>query len=391
MKVLILILTIWAAGLGAAAQFAKVALILPELALIYPDAGAGLGFLVTLISLLGIIFGLVAGMLVKRIGLYGLMWRSLFFGSALSAVQAVGLAMDWPLWLMLVTRAFEGLSHLGVVVAAPTLIAIHAPDHWRNAAMTLWSTFFGVAFAVLAWIAVPVAIESGPVPIFLAHAVYMGLCGLVLLLLIPRDTPDRNAAPAFDWAQIKAQHIATYRSPRVAAPALGWVFYTFSFVALVTVLPGLVPPDVRAFVAGTMPLISIVVSLTIGVALLRLLPAVTVVWVGFALSACLAALMIPLGVSPLGCIVLLGAMGLVQGGSFAAIPQLNHTRADQAMASGAIAQTGNLGNVMGTPIMLAVLAGLGVTALLVLTVVIALAGAAVHLLLAARRRADPTT
>ena len=84
---------------------------------------------------------------------------------------------------------------------------------------------------------------------------------------------------------------------------------------------------------------------------------------------------------------LLGALGLVQGASFAAIPELNVEPEAQALANGALAQMGNLGNVAGTPLLLAALAGAGFETMIALTIGCWLAGLAVHLLLRGRRRA----
>ncbi|MBL4645883.1 MAG: hypothetical protein JKY99_05435, partial [Rhizobiales bacterium] len=67
-KSIALILVLWTAGLGAAAQFAKISLIFPDLQNYYADAGSALGFMVSLLSFLGIVLGLFAGMLVARLG-----------------------------------------------------------------------------------------------------------------------------------------------------------------------------------------------------------------------------------------------------------------------------------------------------------------------------------
>ena len=55
----IAILALYAAGLGAAGQFSKMAVILPQLGQAYPQAGTLLGFLVSLLSLVGVALGLV--------------------------------------------------------------------------------------------------------------------------------------------------------------------------------------------------------------------------------------------------------------------------------------------------------------------------------------------
>jgi DHA1 family inner membrane transport protein len=50
---------------------------------------------------------------------------------------------------MMLSRVLEGLSHLAIVVVGPTAIAGLAPGRGQGAAMTLWSSFFGVTYAVL--------------------------------------------------------------------------------------------------------------------------------------------------------------------------------------------------------------------------------------------------
>jgi len=62
------VIVLWLAGLCAAAQYAKISVILPELAIAYPDAGSALGLLVSAVSIVGVLFGLVAGLLGLRVG-----------------------------------------------------------------------------------------------------------------------------------------------------------------------------------------------------------------------------------------------------------------------------------------------------------------------------------
>ena len=94
---------------------------------------------------------------------------------------------------------------------------------------------------------------------------------------------------------------------------MGWLFYTFCFVSILTVLPPFLDPSVRGLVIGAMPLVSIAVSMTVGVLLLRVLSAVRVIMIGFACSAlCMIWLWaVPAGV--VACLALAAAMGLMQG------------------------------------------------------------------------------
>lgn len=376
-----LVLLLWAAGLGAAAQFAKVSVVFPNLRELYPNAGTEIGFLVSIISFMGIIFGTSAGMIVARVGFRRLILWALLMGAVVSAYQAT-LPAFWPMFL---SRVVEGLSHLVIVVAAPTLIAQISSDRHRPMTLTLWGTFFGVAFSFVALFGVPLVEARGLHSIFVAHAAFLFAVAVVLYFVLPsilKDDADRTLPGLFE---IIRRHAAIYRSPFMSAPALGWLFYTFSFVSLLTLLPETVPPESRAFVAGAMPLASIFSSMTLGIVLLRLTNAVTVVQTGFVAAIAVgAALWLSPG-HPWLCVLLFGALGLVQGASFAAVPQLNDTPDTQAMANGAIAQMGNLGNTCGTPVALAVLVSFGYSSMLMLIIFCYLLGMAAHFVMYRRR------
>lgn len=375
-----LVFALWGAGLGAAAQYGKISVIFDQLPQIYPDAGAAIGWAVSLVGLLGIIFGVVAGLLVARIRYRRALLLSLWLGAAVSALQAMMPSFHWFLAL----RAVEGLSHLGLVVATPTLIAqITAPKD-RAWALTLWGTFFGVAFAVLSWAGLPLVAAHGVSALFIAHSLYMAGFAVMLMVWL-RKLPGQAPDTPLSLGQLLRDHVAIYRSERIAAPGLGWLFYTFCFVSILTVLPPFIPAELRALVMGAMPLMSIVVSMTLGVWLLGRRSAVWVICLGFGLSAlAMVWLWVQPGL-PAACLALAAAMGLIQGATFSAVPQLNDTAATQAQANGAMAQMGNLGNTLGTPVMAAALAGLGYTALPLLAGAAFVAGLALHLILAARR------
>ncbi|MGY9049696.1 MAG: MFS transporter, partial [Rhodobacterales bacterium] len=62
---------------------------------------------------------------------------------------------------------------------------------------------------------------------------------------------------------------------------------------------------------------------------------------------------------------------------------------DRALANGAVAQMGNLGNLAGTPILLAMLTTFGATGGLAVTLVCYLLGLGLHLRAAAARAQRP--
>lgn len=379
-----LVLLLWLAGLGAAAQFAKMAVTLARVRSLYPEAGAEVGLLLSVVSVIGILFGLTAGALVVRFGYRRLLLFALVLGAAVSFWQA---SLP-PFSLMLFSRLVEGISHLIIVVAAPTLIAQISPERFRGSAMTLWSTFFGVSFALVAWIGLPLVDQHGLGGLFLAHGIFMLATAVFLAFSLDDPMPStRLENLSMNAGFVWSQHLRAYTSPFISAPAIGWLFYTFTFVSLLAILPDLLPVENRNTVAGLMPLASIAASLLGVFVLLRIMSPTGVVITGFLLAG--ATLLLFLFDVPAAfiCVLLFAVLGLVQGGSFAAVPQLNKSSETQALANGAIAQMGNLGNTLGTPVLLLILSEVGFAGLLVAVFGCYLAGTAVHLQLARRRKA----
>lgn len=374
-----LVFLLWCAGLGAAAQFGKISILFETLGATYGANGeVALGLVVSIVGMVGLIFGTTAGLLVARIGPRRAIVAALLAGAAMSALQS--LMPAYP--LMLASRIVEGASHLAIVVVGPTMIATLAPEARRPLAMTLWSSFFGVTYTALALIG-PHATPTG---LFLGHAVYMTALAAILAATLPPD-PRQPPAPLGNFLK---QHADIYASPRLAAPAMGFCCYTFLYVAVLTLLPPETPATHRALIATGMPLVSIAVSLTLGVRLLRHMPAVRLVQLGY-LAAIPGFLLLwafwgdGAGMVA-GGFLLSGALGIVQGASFAAIPELNQTPQDRARAAGAVAQLGNLGTTTGTPVLAAVLAGAGPPGLALGAVVLCGIGIAAHQLQARRRR-----
>lgn len=351
---IIAVLLLWLAGLGAAMQFAKIGVPFDEFSAMFPAAGARIGWLLSLVSLMGAIFGMLAGMGVTGFGLSRSLRLALLLGGAVSLLQSTLHGLG-PL---LLSRVIEGVSHLVIVVAAPTLIAQLSPLRMRGFFMTLWATFFGVAYALMAWFGMDFIAQHGIPALFRLHGVIMILLAALLWLALPPEARGpRVALPSAReilWTQLRA-----IRSPWIAAPGLGWLFYTLTFVSLLAILPALFPEDRRDFVTGTLPLISIAASLGLVPALLGWMAPTTVVMLGF-WGAALGATGLFFAADPTWAAAgIFFGLGLVQGSSFAAVPALNQSAADRALSNGLMAQTGNLGNLLGTPLLLVVQASAG--------------------------------
>ncbi len=373
---------IWFAGLGAATQFAKIAVPFSDVGLLYPDNAAVIGWLLSIISLMGAALGAISGAITARIGPNRLLLSGLVLGGALSLLQA-----SLPIFqLMLLSRVIEGLSHLAIVVAAPTLIAQITSGRARYNSMVLWSTFFGVAFALNAWVGLPIVDRFGLPTYFAMHGGLMLLIAALIALSNLKTDMGQTEGTGWGLSAFLDVHIRTYRSPFISAPAIGWFFYTLTFVSLLAILPGRLPEGQGASIAALMPLAGIVLSWLLVPLLLTVLSCVSVVNLGFVLGiATIIALFLG---APLtfGCIALFAVLGLVQGGSFAAVPELNGTTEAQALSYGAMAQMGNAGNLLGTPVLLAILLGVDEAGMFVAVAAFYSIAIIAHLLLARRRK-----
>jgi predicted MFS family arabinose efflux permease len=58
--------------------------------------------------------------------------------------------------ILFLSRIVEGISHLGIVVTAPIIMILISSEKHHSIVMGLWSTFFGIAFSVTAWIGNPI-------------------------------------------------------------------------------------------------------------------------------------------------------------------------------------------------------------------------------------------
>jgi MFS transporter, DHA1 family, inner membrane transport protein len=376
---MVIVLLLWCAGLGAAAQFGKISILYEDLRATYGGQGeVALGLVVSIVGMVGLIFGTTAGLLVARIGPRRAIVAALAAGAAMSALQT--LMPAYP--LMLASRIVEGASHLAIVVVGPTMIATLAPEARRPLAMTLWSSFFGVTYTALALIG-PHATPTG---LFLGHAAFMAALAAILAATLPPD-PKQATAPL---GNLLRQHAEIYASPRLAAPAMGFCCYTFLYVAVLTLLPPETPQSHRALIAAGMPLVSIAVSLTLGVYLLGRMSAVRLVQWGYAFAVPGFLILWAFWGQGAGMVaggfLLSAALGIVQGASFGSLAELNPTPETRARAAGAVAQLGNLGTTTGTPVLAALLAAAGPPALAIAATAFCILGIAVHQLQARRRR-----
>lgn len=335
---------LWGCGILAALQFAKISLAFQLLQTHYVVSAAQMGWVLSMVGVVGLTLGVSMGLLATKVGYRRLLAGGLSLGAVLAALQA----LDLPFYAFFATRVLEGASHLSVVVAAPTLMAAAAGPQHRSVAMGLWSTFVGTAFALCAAFGPFFLGLYGVQSLFALHAALLFLACAGVWRLIPEDAlrmPDSLRT------SLLARHVRIYTQWSTALPGLCFFCYTGMAVALLTFLPQALPPG-QQWAAAALPFTGMAGTFGAGWLTRRQSPMRLLCWVypllALAGIACALAASAQWGYTA-AALLLMGVSGLAGGTAFALIPFLNKDAAQQARANGAVAQMGNLGATLGPP------------------------------------------
>lgn len=374
-----LIFSLWIAGLLAGGQFAKISVIIPELQALYPSQAGQIAWLLTLVSAVGAILGGFAASIANRYGLVRILTASLALAGILSLWQSTYPSFE----IMAISRVIEGATHLGIVVTAPALMAEASSDRWRGATMALWGTFFGVSFAIFGWFGIPLLEQIQISGLFQLHGA--GLIATALLIAVLLKTSGTTIERSEAAQTPPSLNLTAFRDVCVLWPGIGWLFYTLTFLALLTILPAQLPDELRSQATTILPLVSIATGVLILPVLLMRFSASTMVMVGF-ISAALILSLGGQGDLLILATCLFAVLGLIQSGTFAAVAELNISTEKRTLGYGVMAQTGNLGNLVGTPLLLLSLDKYGLQSLQLITAMVYVAAFAVLTVLAGRMK-----
>ena len=358
----ILIAAIFVAGLFAAAQFGKLTLTLAVIQNTYPDEKAWVPSLVSIVGIVGLIFGVVAGNLISRIGMSRIVLLALMVGGALSLIQS----FLPPIWLFAFTRLIEGFSHLGLVIAAPTIIASVSTDADRPFAMGIWAAFFGASFAVTAFFLPTILDTGGLTLLFALHGVGMLAVAAVLWRMLPTDRPVVSLASGF-----MRSYRNLYSTPNLLLPGAGFVWYTATYIALLAVFP--IALNLSATTIAMIPLVSIAGTIGAGVVAKSFAPhhvsiagyigsavLMIAIWFGFDTATTLYALFF--------------VMGAIPTGAFGSIAHFNSTTSERAGATGGVTHFGNIGTTFGTPLMVLAYQSAGLSGVTLMVLICCIGG-----------------
>lgn len=347
---------LFAAGLVAAMQFAKVAPVMGNVQSAFDLGLVGAGFSVSILGLTGLVFGVAAGAVVAATGLKRALFIALFGGALMAALGAA--APNGPVFLA--SRLAEGFSHLLVVVAAPALMTAHAAQKDRPFVLALWGCFFGFGFGIMSLVAPSIVAVGGWRTLLGSHAAATGLTGMALVWALARSGYGEATFPLPKFSQLVAAHAALYRSGPPLLLAVLFATYTMPFLAMLTFsgrylieVQGWSTAGTGAFIAA-MTVINLAATLSVGALVRR----------GMTLKQAMTGAFLALGAGSatlflsgagdtmliLAMITIMIAFGLMPGFVFVTVPEVAPGSSRAAMTYGGIAQFGNLGTFSGTPL-----------------------------------------
>jgi len=216
-------------GVVGAAYIAKLAPSLPDLR---ADLGISMvtgGWIVSVLSIVGMLSGMAAGMIGDRFGAA----RALAAGLLLCAFGGTLGALASSPWQVLASRVVEGAGFILIVVPAASVIAgaVHGPK--RRLAFGIWGTYMPVGTA-LTFVAAPMILAD-----FGWRGVWAAIAAVTLLALIPVLLFLDVSKPARTGGglTLTARLAAVVRLPGVWLAALIFTFYASQWVSLMIWLP----------------------------------------------------------------------------------------------------------------------------------------------------------
>lgn len=377
------VILLWIAGVSAAMQFAKFSISYDAVLIHYQEGPTATGAALSIVGVVGLIFGVSAGVYAGRIGYRKVLVGALLLGSILSFIQS----FLPPFELILITRLLEGFSQLGVVVAAPTMIARLSADRHRSITMGLWGTFFGVAFAVSGFVGKWILVNFGLSALYLSHAILIGFMALLLTVFLHKNGALFNTVKVGVPEKLLILLSKIYRNPRIVFPSFIFLFYTCILVSMLTYIPRFIQDEsLKSTMQVLLPLISTAGSFIAGALsqyFLRPQRVALIAYVGTAINALI--LLNVLADPTLFCFVvgvMIFCIGMLPGATLAMIPILARNQDEQAQGYGLVAQLGNLGATVGPPSFATVITLFGMNGLIGLVLTLCCFGVVFSLLCA---------
>ena len=343
-------------GIAASLQVGKVPSALPILRHDLNLGLVGAGWIASIFNATGATIGVLAGVVADRLGRRAL----LLVGLALLALGSLCGAASPAAAALFGSRILEGLGFVAVVVAAPSLIAEAAAAKDQRLALGTWGIYLSTGMGGMMLLTPPLLGRLGWRGLWLAEALLLvALLPLVAWRTRPAAWSGRPGRPATGWADLGH----ALRRPGPWLLALSFGLYTIQWFAMMNWLPTFLIERVglglgaAAAASGAVVIVNAPGNLCGAWLLQRGLPRwaliATAQLVMAAAAQAVFADAVPaatkiaaaLGFSFLG--------GLLPAACLSGVPAHARSPAEIGAVNGLLIQGSNLGTLLGTPAMAA--------------------------------------
>ncbi len=343
-------------GSLATAHIYKLAMAMP---VIRSDLGLGLvagGWLFSMVNLLALLFGIAAGTVSDQIGHR----RVILIGLTIMGAASVAGSFATSAAELLVSRFFEGVGFLGIVVAAPSLITAEARPKDQALAFGFWGGYHPAGGALLMISAPLILATLGWRDLWQVTGALSIL--FIVLILGARLRPPDHGDTAKGSLLTNVVRTTSSRGPWLSALSFG--FYTMQFTALMGWLPTYLVEDRGLTTAMAGALVAVVIAVNvpgclIGGVMLRRgwshggLVALTSVLM-IAMNILIFSPALPDGVRYAACVGLSLVGGMIPTSVMASVPVVAPSPRQIGTTYGLIVQGANIGNVLGPPLLAAI-------------------------------------
>jgi predicted MFS family arabinose efflux permease len=221
------IVLIYAIGVLSATTIGQVIPVIGEIARTF-HAGPAAGWIISIPSLLVAVAAVLAGWLVDRWGDKAV----LLGGSAIIIAGDLGAAQAGSLQWLMAWRVVEGVGYFCISVSALSLLARTTSGRRRNSALTLWSSYIPMSFALPFLLASQLQGPGRWRWAFYGHAIALGVLFCVAVLQLPRGRSADSGSRAAGLATV-------LRTPGPYVLGLAFASTAFMQTGILSVLPRL--------------------------------------------------------------------------------------------------------------------------------------------------------
>lgn len=191
--------------------------------------------LVSLLSLIAALSGVVIGALAEIAG----QRSAALAGLAIAIIAGIAGALATTTGLLLVFRCLEGIGFFMASVSLPALIIRLSDDRRRQSAMGLWGAYLPLGAGLVLLAGGVVIGVFGWQGLWLTISAVLALCFLVLLFAVPPGPPTRagGSHPRTSTREIAASITTTVRTPGAVLLAVTFGCYSGQYLAVTSFVP----------------------------------------------------------------------------------------------------------------------------------------------------------